>query len=117
MDINLATTAFGALSQETRLKVFKLLIEYGPEGIAAGKLSEALSIPHNTLSFHLSHLAHAGLVSSNRKGRSVIYAANVNAVESLIEYLKDNCCHRVRGSKKFTICSEPNTKKRKSREL
>lgn len=113
MDINIATTAFGALSQATRLKVFRLLIEFGPSGVPAGKLSDELGIPHNTLSFHLSHLGHAGLVSSQREGRSIIYSANVNTVESLIDYLKTNCCHRMQGPKKLRACSEPNKKKGK----
>lgn len=111
MDIDLATTAFGALSQETRLKVFKLLIEYGLEGSPAGKLSEDLGIPHNTLSFHLSHLGHAGLVTSKREGRSIIYAANVKTVESLIQYLKENCCHREQCFEESGMCS-PATKKK-----
>ncbi len=94
MDINIALKAFASLSQETRLRVFKLLIEYGPEGTPAGSLSEQLNIPHNTLSFHLSHLSHAGLVSSRKLGRSIIYAANCEAIEGLIDYLKANCCSR-----------------------
>ncbi len=64
MDIQKALIAFDALSQETRLRVFRLLVEYGPASTPAGALSEALSIPHNTLSFHLSHMSHAGLVES-----------------------------------------------------
>jgi DNA-binding transcriptional ArsR family regulator len=102
MDINTALNAFAALSQETRLRVFKLLIEYGPEGTPAGSLSEQLSIPHNTLSFHLSHLSHAGLVSSRKLGRSIIYAANCEAIEGLIDYLKENCCSR--GQSTSTSC-------------
>lgn len=92
MQLNEAKTAFAALSQETRLKVFKILIEYGPSGTAAGTLSDRLSIPHNTLSFHLSHLTQAGLISSRKEGRSMIYAANCNAIEALIAYLRENCC-------------------------
>jgi DNA-binding transcriptional ArsR family regulator len=94
MDIDHAVIALSALSQETRLRVFKLLIEYGNEGTPAGTLSEELAVPHNTLSFHLSHLSHAGLVTSRRQSRSVIYAANCDAIEGLIDYLKENCCIR-----------------------
>jgi len=94
MDIDRAIIAFSALSQETRLRVFRLLVEYGPNGTAAGTLSDALDIPHNTLSFHLSHLHHAGLVTSRKEGRSVIYAAHCDMIESLIGYLKENCCAR-----------------------
>lgn len=84
--------AFTALSQETRLKVFKILIEYGSRGTAAGTISDRLGIPHNTLSFHLSHLTQAGLISARKDGRSMIYAANVGAIEELIAYLRENCC-------------------------
>lgn len=94
MDINHAVIALSALSQETRLRVFKLLIEYGPEGTPAGQLSEQLEIPHNTLSFHLSHLSHAGLVKSRRQGRSIIYAANNQAIENLMAFMVENCCSR-----------------------
>lgn len=94
MDINHAVIALSALSQETRLRVFKLLIEYGPEGTPAGQLSEQLEIPHNTLSFHLSHLSHAGLVKSHRQGRSILYAANSAAIESLLSFIVENCCAR-----------------------
>lgn len=96
MDIDHALIALSALSQETRLRVFKLLIEYGAEGTPAGLLSDQLQIPHNTLSFHLSHLSHAGLVQSRRQGRSIIYAANSTAIETLLAFLVANCCSRGR---------------------
>ena len=92
MEIKQVIDSFGALAQETRLKVFKLLIEYGRTGTPAGKLGERLDIPHNTLSFHLNHLSQAGLVTSRRDGRQIIYAANCDAIEELISYLKQNCC-------------------------
>lgn len=92
MDMIKATNSFAALSQETRLKIFKLLIEYGRTGLPAGQLSERLDIPHNTLSFHLSHLNNAGLVTSHRDGRQIIYAANCEVITALIVYLKENCC-------------------------
>lgn len=94
MDMNNALIAFSALSQETRLQVFRLLIEYGRDGAAAGALSEQLAIPHNTLSFHLSHLSHAGLVESRKDGRSVIYTAKQEAIDALIGFLRENCCVR-----------------------
>jgi ArsR family transcriptional regulator, arsenate/arsenite/antimonite-responsive transcriptional repressor len=92
MDINEALAAFDALSQETRLRVFRLLVEYGQSGAPAGTLSEALHIPHNTLSFHLSHMSHAGLVMSRREGRSVIYRANFEFFSGLIRYMVEDCC-------------------------
>src|SRR5579872_4126952 len=92
MDIDHALVAFSALSQETRLRVFKMLVPYGQTGAPAGTLSEGLSIPHNTLSFHLSHLSHAGLVTARRQGRSVIYSANCDTIQGLISFLLENCC-------------------------
>ena len=81
MDIHSAIAMFDALSQETRLKAFRLLVQAGPEGLAAGLLSDKLGTPHNTMSFHLSHLAHAGTISSRKEGRSVIYSANFDAIQ------------------------------------
>ncbi len=92
MDIQDAVVAFGALSQETRLRVFRLLVEYGQDGTAAGTLSETLGIPHNTLSFHLSQMSHAGLVLSKREGRSIIYRANFGFFTDLIRYMVKDCC-------------------------
>lgn len=92
MDIQNALIAFDALSQETRLRVFRLLVEYGPEGAAAGKIGETLGIPHNTLSFHLSHMSNADLVISRRAGRSIIYSANFEFFTGLIRYMVEDCC-------------------------
>ena len=87
-----ALEAFSSLSQETRLKVFKTLIEYGREGLMPGVLAKKLKIPDNTLSFHLSHMSKAGLVSSQKNGRSITYFANADLIQELIEYLSANCC-------------------------
>ena len=92
MDTQDAVVAFGALSQETRLRVFRLLVEYGQDGTPAGTLSETLGIPHNTLSFHLSQMSHAGLVLSQREGRSIIYRANFGFFTDLIRYMVKDCC-------------------------
>lgn len=92
MDVHEALVIFDALSQETRLRVFRLLVKHGLEGAAAGTLSEALNIPHNTLSFHLSHMAHAGLVLSRREGRSIIYSANFEMITALIRFMVEDCC-------------------------
>lgn len=92
MDEKDAVVAFGALSQETRLRVFRLLVEYGQDGTAAGTLSETLGIPHNTLSFHLSQMSHAKLVLSQREGRSIIYRANFEFFTDLIRYMVKDCC-------------------------
>jgi len=92
MDMSKAITSFSALSQETRLKVFKTLVEYGKSSAAAGVLSKRLGIVQNTLSFHLSYLTHAGLISSRKDGRHIIYKANYKVIENLIGYLQENCC-------------------------
>ena len=92
MDFEQALNAFASLSQETRLRVFKILIEYGRKGAAAGVIGDRLGIQHNTLSFHLSHLTQAGLVSARKEGRLMIYAAKVASIEALIGYLRENCC-------------------------
>lgn len=89
-----ALESFSSLSQETRLRVFKLLIEYGRDGMLPGKIAAKLKIPDNTLSFHLSHMHKAGLVTSQKSGRSVTYFANTGHVENLIEFLEENCCAR-----------------------
>lgn len=92
MDIQEAAIAFDALSQETRLNVFRLLVECGPDGAAAGVLSETLGVPANTLSFHLSHMSHAGLVIPKRSGRSIIYSANFEFFTALIRFMVKDCC-------------------------
>jgi ArsR family transcriptional regulator, arsenate/arsenite/antimonite-responsive transcriptional repressor len=94
MDELTATSAFSALAQETRLKAFRMLVEAGPTGLPAGTMSEQLTIPHNTLSFHLSHLSNADLVSSRKDGRSIIYAANFDFMNKLIAFMMENCCRR-----------------------
>lgn len=92
MDIHHSLMMFDALSQETRLRAFRLLVEAGPGGMAAGQLGEQLGAAHNTLSFHLSHLTNAGMVQSRKQGRSVIYSANFEAMQNLIEFLVKDCC-------------------------
>lgn len=92
MDMKDAISAFGALSQETRLQVFRYLVKCGPEGLPAGKVSQTLQIPHNTLSFHLAQLANAGLVQSRREGRSIIYSAHCAFFVNLIHFMVDDCC-------------------------
>ena len=101
MKINSAITMFDALSQETRLRAFRLLVQAGPDGCAAGLLSDQLTIPHNTLSFHLNHLSNAGIVTSRKQGRSVIYSANFDAMHSLIGFMIKDCC-----SAEFTTIRE-----------
>lgn len=92
MKIGLAVEALAALAQETRLSVFRLLVQTGKEGVAAGVLGEKLGIPAATLSFHLKTLTHAKLIKSRPEGRFVIYSANFAEMDNLIAYLTENCC-------------------------
>lgn len=92
MKIGLAVEALAALAQESRLSIFRLLVQAGKEGVAAGGLGEALGIPPATLSFHLKTLTHAGLIKSRTEGRYVIYSANFAGMDKLIAYLTEHCC-------------------------
>lgn len=84
--------ALAALAQESRLTVFRLLIQAGPAGLAAGKISEFTGIPPSSLSFHLKELTHARLVSPQQSGRFVIYSPNFSTMEALLDFLTENCC-------------------------
>jgi len=92
MEAKTALDRLGALAQETRLALFRKLVQQGAEGLAAGEIGEALEVPAPTLSFHLAHLERAGLVASRRAGRSIRYAVNFGAMEELLAYLYENCC-------------------------
>jgi ArsR family transcriptional regulator, arsenate/arsenite/antimonite-responsive transcriptional repressor len=89
---NAIIRALGALAQEHRLAAFRLLVQAGPEGLAAGALAETLGIPASSLSFHLAQLSHAGLVSQRRVSRSIIYSAEFAAMNAVLSYLTANCC-------------------------
>jgi DNA-binding transcriptional ArsR family regulator len=93
MDVAVAVDKLAALAQETRLRIFRLLVEAGPEGMNAGAIAEALDIPAATLSFHVAHLARAGLVASRQESRFIFYSAAFPAMDDLIAFLTDNCCH------------------------
>ena len=92
MDKDNALLAFDALSQATRLDALRLLIQAGPEGIAAGDVGERLAVRQNTMSVNLKILVQSGLVSSLRDGRSVRYAANYAAIQGLVRFLMEDCC-------------------------
>ncbi|MGD0073484.1 MAG: metalloregulator ArsR/SmtB family transcription factor [Candidatus Binataceae bacterium] len=87
-----AVAALGALAQETRLDIFRLLVDKGPGGLAAGEIGTRLGLPSPTLSFHLNQLRFARLVASRRASRSIIYTANFKAMNALLAYLTENCC-------------------------
>lgn len=84
--------ALGALAQETRLALFKLLVQRGPEGLSAGLIAEKLRVPPSSLSFHLQQLVHARLITQRRASRQLFYAADFTAMNELVAYLTENCC-------------------------
>jgi len=84
--------ALAALAQDTRLNIFRLLVQTGPDGLPAGQIADALELPATTLSFHLNQLRQAGLIDYRRESRSLIYAAEYDAMDGLISYLTENCC-------------------------
>jgi len=89
---NAAIGALGALAQETRLDLFRLLVTVGPQGLPAGVIAERLGVLPASLSFHLAQLAHAGLITQRRLGRQLIYSAEYGAMNDLLAYLTENCC-------------------------
>jgi ArsR family transcriptional regulator, arsenate/arsenite/antimonite-responsive transcriptional repressor len=84
--------ALGALAHEHRLAIYRLLVQAGPEGRAAGALADKLDIPASSLSFHLAHLTRAGLIEQRRESRSLIYSADFEAMNGLVDFLTENCC-------------------------
>jgi DNA-binding transcriptional ArsR family regulator len=84
--------ALGALAQETRLDLFRLLVTVGPEGLPAGVIADRLGVLPASLSFHLAQLVHAGLIAQRRLGRQLIYSAEYGAMNALLAYLTENCC-------------------------
>lgn len=92
MDVINATKALGALSQESRLEAFRLLVRSGGDGMPAGGIARALDIPHNTMSSHLAILVNSGLVNSRRNGRSIIYSIDFDGTRELLSFLLEDCC-------------------------
>lgn len=105
-----AIDALGALAQEHRLALFRLLVQAGEDGMAAGALAEALDVPNSSLSFHLAHLTRARLIEQRRDGRSLIYSANYAAMNNLVGYLMENCC----GGASCAPAASPSKSERKS---
>lgn len=93
MENGQAIAALAALAQEARLAIFRLLVQTGPEGMAATRIADALGIAPSSLSFHLKELAHAGIVVQTRAGRSLIYSANFTTMNALLAFLTENCCN------------------------
>lgn len=92
MKTNSAIAALAALAQESRLAAFRLLVQAGPEGMAASKIAEKLDLPASSLSFHLKELMHADMVTQKKDGRSLIYSANYQTMNGLLDFLTENCC-------------------------
>ena len=96
MEVTNAVAALSALAQESRLEIFRLLVQAGPQGMAAGQVAEQLGLAPNTLTFHFDRLRFAGLVTVRRDGRSMIYAARYEAMNGLVSFLTENCCQGAR---------------------
>ena len=92
MKADSAVDGLGALAQDHRLKLFRLLVQAGDKGMPAGAIAEALGVPNSSLSFHLMQLRNAGLILQERQHRSLIYRANYPAMNALVAYLMENCC-------------------------
>jgi ArsR family transcriptional regulator, arsenate/arsenite/antimonite-responsive transcriptional repressor len=118
MEKTQALAALGALAQESRLDIYRLLVQAGPDGLAAGRIGEELGLPSPTLAFHLKELKIAGLIHCTRNGRSLIYAAEYPAMNALLHFLTENCCGRP-ASQCLPVChptaaTEPSPRKRRS---
>jgi DNA-binding transcriptional ArsR family regulator len=120
MDSAKIILAMAALAQPTRLDAFRLLVKHEPEGLPAGEIADALAVPHNTLSSHLSVLSRAGLVSSKRNSRSIVYRADLQAFQKMTLFLLQDCC----GGRpevcaplidSLTPCCPPKKEKRRAR--
>ena len=107
MDKKHAIAALGALAQETRLALFRMLVACGPEGLPAGVIAERLGVAPSSLSFHLQQLVHAGLITQRRLSRQLIYAAEYGTMNELMAYLTENCCGR--GAVCTPVCNPADT--------
>jgi DNA-binding transcriptional ArsR family regulator len=92
MEANQTIVALAALAHESRLAVFRALVQAGPQGLPAGQIATLLDVPPSSLSFHLKELAHAQLVTSRQEGRFIFYCANFTTMNGLLTYLTENCC-------------------------
>jgi len=110
-----ALAALAALAQDNRLDMFRLLVEAGPEGVPAGKVSDKLGLAPNTLTFHFDRLRDAGLVTVRREGRSMIYAAQFGTMNALLAYLTENCCQGAAEACAPVECKPVKSSRRKER--
>jgi ArsR family transcriptional regulator len=109
-----AVKGIGSLAQETRLSIYRVLVKRGPEGLAAGAIAAALSVPDSSLSFHLHHLMRAGLITQVRRSRQLIYAAHFGRMNALVAFLTENCCG---GASCAPFCRVPEQTKVTNRRL
>jgi ArsR family transcriptional regulator len=109
-----AVKALAALAQDTRLAIYRLLVQQGPAGLSAGTIAEGLSIAGATLSFHLKELAHAGMVESRQDGRFVYYSANYDQMNSLLAYLTENCCQGEACASETACVPQPQLKRKRA---
>ena len=110
-----AVAALAALAQDSRLDVFRLLVQAGPDGLSAGQVATALNLAPNTLTFHFDRLRHAGLVTVRRAGRSMIYAARFDGMRALLAYLTENCCQGTETCAPV-VCAPAKRARRKTKE-
>lgn len=114
METTDAVAALSALAQEHRLSVFRLLVQAGPEGMPAGRVADALDLAPNTLTFHFDRLRSAGLVTVRRDGRSMIYAAQFEAMNGLLGFLTENCCQGATEQCTPVLCQPAKPKRTKA---
>ena len=110
MNTQTAVRALNALAHDSRLEVFRLLVQVGPDGLAAGDIAGQLGIPASTLSFHMKSLAQVGLVESRHQSRFIYYSANFEVMNALIGYLGENCC----GGRSCVPAAVPSRKRKSS---
>ena len=108
MEIKIAIKALTALAHETRLTIFRTLVQAGESGLPAGQLAKELGIPNATLSFHLKELAHAELVTARQESRFIYYSANFATMNALLGYLTENCCASIPCNPNEVCCDEKN---------
>lgn len=106
MDTQLAVIQLSSIAQEARLRIFRLLVQVGAEGLPAGNIANTLQIPASTLSFHLKELSHSGLIHSRQVSRFIYYSANYQAMNGLLAYLTENCCTGKNDCGSIPVCVE-----------
>jgi ArsR family transcriptional regulator, arsenate/arsenite/antimonite-responsive transcriptional repressor len=117
MELRQAVAALTALAQETRLRIFRLLVPCGETGVPAGEIAEQLDIPSATLTFHLKELVNAGLIESRREGRSIIYSLHVKGMQQLMTFLAKDCCQGQPELCVDLVCNPAVSKKRTTKSV